>query len=259
VKAVLIPGPLGVVRLHDLPGRGVPLVFVHGLGCASSCDYPAVVRDTALAGRRAVLIDLLGSGFSDRPRAFDYSIPSHARVVVEVILALDLPTLDLFGHSMGGAVAIEAGGMLVSRVKRLVLSEPNLDAGGGIVSRVVAAQTEDEYVADGHARAIREATASGNHIWAGSMAVTAPFAVHRAAVSLVAGGSPSWRRRLLGHPVHRTVIFGARSLPDPDTEALPPSGVDIAVVPEAGHSMAWENPAGLAAAIARACSRPPAA
>jgi hypothetical protein len=34
-----------VVRWLDLPGDGVPLVFVHGLGCASSYEYPRVVCD----------------------------------------------------------------------------------------------------------------------------------------------------------------------------------------------------------------------
>jgi len=47
----------------------------------------------------------------------------------------------------------------------------------------------------------------------------------------------------------RTVIFGARSLPDPDAERLKELGVAVRVVPDCGHAMAWENPAGLAAAI----------
>jgi len=256
VKAVRISTPSAVVRVHDLPGGGIPLVFVHGLGCASSCDYPSVVRDQALSSRHVVLVDLLGSGFSDRPFEFDYSVQAHARVVVEVVDALALPVLDLFGHSMGGAVALEAATMLSTRVKHLILSEPNLDEGGGTFSRVIAAQTEADYVAFGHARVIREATASGNDIWAGSMAMTAPFAAHRAAVSLVGGGSPSWRDQLLSHPAHGVVLFGARSLPHPDTESLPLGGIGVAVVPEAGHSMAWENPSGLASAIADACANP---
>jgi pimeloyl-ACP methyl ester carboxylesterase len=87
------------------------------------------------------------------------------------------------------------------------------------------------------------------------MAATAPFAAHRGAVSLVEGASPSWRRQLLALDVPRTVLFGAHSLPDPDTESLPARGVDVAVVSDAGHSMAWDNPAGLARTIANVCSR----
>jgi pimeloyl-ACP methyl ester carboxylesterase len=86
------------------------------------------------------------------------------------------------------------------------------------------------------------------------MAATAPFAAHRAAISLVEGASPSWRQQLLALDVPRTVLFGARSLPDPDAGSLPASGVGVAIVPDAGHSMAWENPSALAQAIAHACS-----
>jgi pimeloyl-ACP methyl ester carboxylesterase len=33
------------VRWQELPGQGEPLVFIHGLGCASSYEYPRVVCD----------------------------------------------------------------------------------------------------------------------------------------------------------------------------------------------------------------------
>jgi pimeloyl-ACP methyl ester carboxylesterase len=45
------------VRWHDLPGSGDPVVFIHGLGCASSYEYPRVVRDPLFGARRAILID----------------------------------------------------------------------------------------------------------------------------------------------------------------------------------------------------------
>jgi pimeloyl-ACP methyl ester carboxylesterase len=143
--------------------------------------------------------------------------------------------------------------MLRGRVEHLVLSEPNLDPGGGAFSRSIAEQAESRYAACGHAETIREAARAGNRTWAGSMSATASFAVHREAVSLVRGGSPSWRRQLLHLDTPRTVLFGANSLPDPDAESLSRSGVGVAIVPEAGHSMAWENPSGLARAIAHAC------
>jgi pimeloyl-ACP methyl ester carboxylesterase len=254
VKSIVLDSPGCVMRVHDLPGTGTPLVFIHGLGCASSCDYPTVARDAALVSRRAILVDLLGSGFSDRPDAFEYSISAHARVVVALIDALGIAICDLYGHSMGGTVALVATTMLSARVEHLVLSEPNLDPGGGVFSRSIAEHTESDYSAFGHAEMIREAAHSGNSIWAGSLSVTAPFAAHRAAVSLVQGGSPSWRQQLLALGIDRTVLFGARSLPDPDAESLPSSGVRVAVVSDAGHSMAWENPSGLARAIANACS-----
>jgi len=52
----------------------------------------------------------------------------------------------------------------------------------------------------------------------------------------------------------RTVVFGEQTLPDPDMEALPTLGVRVAIVARTGHSMAWENPCGVANAIADALS-----
>lgn len=254
MKAIRLDNGLSFVRVHDFPGPGTPLVFVHGLGCASSCDYPGVVHDPALTRRRSVLVDLLGSGFSDKPIDFDYSVESHARVLIEILDALELPQVDLYGHSMGGTIALVAACAQPARIRHLIMSEPNLDAGGGVFSRGIAAQPEAEYVRHGHAKEIRAATQSGNHVWAGSMAASAAFAVHRAATSLVRGASPSWREQLLGLAASRTLLFGERSLPDPDFEDLPRHGVRVAAIPNAGHSVAWENPSGLARAIEGAAS-----
>ncbi len=38
------------VRWQDLPGFGDPVVFIHGLGCASSYEYPRIVCDTRFGG-----------------------------------------------------------------------------------------------------------------------------------------------------------------------------------------------------------------
>lgn len=250
MRILRLPGDV-LVRYHDLAGVGAPLVFVHGLGCASSCDYPAVARSAALAGRRIVLLDLPGYGFSDKPSSHGYGIDAHAAVVQALVRDLGVEAIDLFGHSMGGAVAITAAAAPHARVRRLVLSEPNLDVGGGVFSRAMAAQSEADYVRRGHAADVRAAL-SESPAWAGSAAVAAPWALHRDAVALVEGGRPSWRELLLGLAMPRTVIFGARSLPDPDHECLPALGVRVDVVADAGHSMAVENAEGLAQAIARA-------
>jgi pimeloyl-ACP methyl ester carboxylesterase len=66
---------------------------------------------------------------------------------------------------------------------------------------------------------------------------------------VVAKISPTLREVLYGLPVPRVYVFGERSLPDPDFEALPEHGISVAVVPDAGHGMTQDNPAGLAQVI----------
>ncbi len=153
-----------LLRYHDLPGAAPPLLFVHGLGCASSSDYPRVAAEPALAARRRLLVDLLGFGFSDRPPAFGYAVEDHARTVVALIGHLALESLDLFGHSMGGSIAIEVARARPRIVRRLVLTEPNLDPGGGTFSRPAAAMSERDFIARGHEAAAREAAAHGDPV-----------------------------------------------------------------------------------------------
>ncbi|KAI0476394.1 Alpha/Beta hydrolase protein [Xylariaceae sp. FL0804] len=275
-----------------------PLVMIHGLGLASSFEFPHVALAPPLRGRHVVLVDLPGHGYSDRPdpATFGYRVADYAAVVAALVRDRLLPPLlpqstskskstaeaevgagggsvsiDLFGHSMGGAVAIEIADLLGLeaeargvRVASLVVAEGNLDAGGGDVSRRVAATEGGEaaYAAEpggGHARMTAEAGETGPVQPAVRAAY--PVAVYRAARSLVEGrrSSPkSWRERFLGqHPTTRKAfIFGEQSLPDPDVDALRAEGVKVLVVKDAGHLMGMDNPVGLAEAIAEATTPP---
>jgi pimeloyl-ACP methyl ester carboxylesterase len=240
------------LRYHDLPGPGLPLVFVHGFGCASSCDFPRVAADPGLGPRRRLLVDLLGSGFSDAPAGFSYAMEAHARCLDDLLEGLQLLQVDLYGHSMGGAVAIELAALRPGRVRRLVLSEPALDPAVSSSMRAIAGQSEAEYVSRGQGALVRAALQEGNPIWAGTLGASAAHAIHREAVARCQGRTPTWRALLESLEVPRHVLFGGHSLPHPDFTGLPGRGMRVDTVPGAGHSMMWENPAGLARALRRA-------
>lgn len=167
------------------------MVFIHGLGCASSYDYPRIASDPALRERRKILIDLPGFGYSDKPRVFSYNIHEQALVLEQFLSHLRLQRFALFGHSMGGSIAIEAAGLLGERVTTLLVSEPNLFAGGGEYSRRIAAQSESAFVADGYAGLLAEALAVG-----GLFTKQRPWAVWRAASSLIRGSDTPWFTQL---------------------------------------------------------------
>lgn len=175
------------VRWHDLPGQGIPIVFIHGLGCASSYEYPRVVMDPEFGQQRTILIDLPGYGFSDKPRDYDYSITHQADVVIEVINDLQLSLCHLYGHSMGGSIAIEVAERLGERVGILVVSEPNFHAGGGMYSRLLVEKPEAEFIS----RVYDEILTNHTSPWKGSAQNAAPWALWRGAKSLIDGASPS--------------------------------------------------------------------
>ena len=246
------------MRFHDLPGEGLPIIFLHGLGCTSSMDYPDVACQPELAGHRAILLDLLGSGYSDKPARADYSVSGHARRVRKLIRHLELDHVGLYGHSAGGSIALEVAHALPDAVDVVVLGEGHLDAKGGAFSTRFAgmADTADDprlpqefskYLAS-----LRQVENDGRY--AAAVASTLPQAAWGLSRSLIEGSALSWRDILYSLPCPVTCLFGGHTT-DAEKAELLSHHVPVDTVPDAGHSMAWENPHGLAQAIARAIAR----
>ena len=154
MRSCFIKSSEAEIRYFEFEGSGHPLLFIHGLGCAASFEYPHIAASMALSRNHILLLDLFGFGFSNRPDKFGYNIIDHANTIVEFINLKSFETVNLFGHSMGGAIAIRAATLLGDRVQNLILSEPNLDFGGGQFSRQIASISENEYIATGHEAAI---------------------------------------------------------------------------------------------------------
>jgi len=57
------------------------------------------------------------------------------------------------------------------------------------------------------------------------------------------------RKRLLQMDIPRASVFGEKNLPDPDWDALASQGVQVLKVANARHTMAWDNPEGVADAL----------
>jgi len=254
VSAFRLPGDVGTIRYHDLPGSSPTLVFLHGLGAASSAAFPRIVRDPRLSAHRALLVDLLGFGYSDRPATWSYTLEAHARTVEALLDALGTRGCVLVGHSMGGSIAILLAWTRPDLVRSLVVAEGNLDPGPGTVSGPVAAQSEARYISRGHADLVAAVDRQGFADYAGTLRAADPRAMYRSAVSLIAPREPSLRDRLYGLPMPRSYLFGARSLPDPDTGELAAHGVPVGIVPDAGHDMMGDNPDGFVEALAEAMS-----
>ena len=241
-----------VLRYHDFPGEDTPILFIHGLGCAGSFDYPEVAAQDSLRNHRRILVDLLGAGYSDKPDNFSYAVNDHAEYLLEFINHLSLDSFILFGHSLGGAVALSLADQCRDRLQQIVLSESNLDKSSeGSISKHIAEFTQDEFISHGFDALVKRSLESGNGIWAASLSVWSPRAAYLISKSAAEGAEPSWRSILYSLRCPKTFIFGENSLPDPDLKILAEHGVTVEIVKQAGHSMAWENPKGLAEAIKR--------
>lgn len=107
-------------------GSGPPVILLHGLmGYSFSWRYAM----PALAPHFTVYApDMLGAGFSDRPR-IDHSMQATAGRVLRFAENLGMEALDLLGTSRGGAVAMAVAaqctdGTAPVRVRRLILVCP---------------------------------------------------------------------------------------------------------------------------------------
>jgi proline-specific peptidase len=86
--------------------RGTVLTLHGGPGLTH--EYLTPLADLAGAGYEVVFYDQLGCGDSERPASYrDYTIRSGAEDVEELRRRLKLGRVHLFGHSYGGALALE--------------------------------------------------------------------------------------------------------------------------------------------------------
>src|SRR5438105_4143486 len=179
-----VPGVGASLCYQDLPGAAPVVVFLHGLGGASSEAFPTIAHHPSLAGSRALLVDLLGFGYSDTPADFSYTMEEHADSVAALLEHLGLRGAHVVGHSMGGSIAIALAARHSGLVACLVVAEGNLDPGKGSMSVRIAAQSEQAYVLDGHAALARDFHVGlGNEPRYGGVVNTvrlsAPHAMHR--------------------------------------------------------------------------------
>src|SRR4051794_17140085 len=141
MEALWLPGCGAFLRFCDLPGAGPAIVWLHCLGGAAA-GYVQVAGQPSLAGRRSVLVDLLGFGCSDRPEQYGYAPEEQAGTVAALLDHLGLRECVVVGHSMGGSVAITLAGLRADLVGQLVIAEAPLELGEDSASRAFAAQGE---------------------------------------------------------------------------------------------------------------------
>jgi pimeloyl-ACP methyl ester carboxylesterase len=260
MKPLYLPADRAFLRYIEIPGDDPPLLWLHGWQCSSTGELLPAAVQAPLRGRRSLLIDLLGHGYSDKPRDFGYTREAHARTIVALIDALGLSECGLVGHSMGGAIAVHVASARSGVVSLLIMAEPSIDLGD---EAPLGGQTEDQFVERGFSELLeaqeREAEAQPDGLRAAHLGITRlvePRAVHREAVSSLDNGTNRSVRSLV-RDLHmsRWYLQGELSDPEPGLEEdLAAMGVGWKVVPKAAHVMGLQNPEGLAQAVAEAAA-----
>jgi pimeloyl-ACP methyl ester carboxylesterase len=97
-----------------------PLLLIHGF-TASNFVWKDVLLPIAESGFRVIAPDLVGFGFSGKPKGGEYTIDAQARVITGLMDELGIESATLVGSSYGGAVAATCALDYPERVERLVL------------------------------------------------------------------------------------------------------------------------------------------
>jgi len=111
------------VRVHyqEAGDRHAPaMVLIHGFA-SSTLVWSNVFLKLAAAGYRVIAFDMLGYGYSAKPRNGEYTIPGQAKLLARLLDRLGIPRAIFVGSSYGGAVAATCALDYPERVEKLIL------------------------------------------------------------------------------------------------------------------------------------------
>jgi pimeloyl-ACP methyl ester carboxylesterase len=118
-------GPAGMITHYAVegPSEGATVVLIHG-GTVPMFTWDAIVPELAAAGYRTVRYDMLGRGYSDRPRAV-YDRNLYQRQLEDLLDRLEIGgAFDLVGFSLGGATAVNYAARHPELIRSLTLISP---------------------------------------------------------------------------------------------------------------------------------------
>ncbi len=99
------------------------MILIHGFA-SSTLVWSKVFLKLAEAGYRVIAVDMLGYGYSAKPRNGEYTIAGQAKLLARLLDRLGIPPAIFVGSSYGGAVAATCALDYPDRVEKLILVGP---------------------------------------------------------------------------------------------------------------------------------------
>ena len=255
MRSVYVQKQDAFIRSLETPVKGPVLVYLPAISFSVAASFLSVVTHPHMPAHKAILVDYFGSGASDTPQNFRYTLKEHVASIATLLDDANCRNVTLVGHSMGGTVAICLAMARPDIVANLIVGEGNVTAGGGGLVKQIVSHSEADFVSTIFPKMkadIFESAKSGdmiglrrNNVWKH----VSPVGLYRNAQALN-GVSDDLLDSFLALPIPKTFIYGDKTLPatdeqiGPDTpspERLKLHGVNIGVVPNAGHGQMFDN------------------
>lgn len=238
------------LRYIDFPGEEIAVIYIHGNGSSGSFSMPEVPRMEGLEKHRGLVVDLLGCGYSDKPQNQPYTVRFHAKYLKQFLDDLGLKEFVIYGHSLGGAVAIELAALCdPNKMKGVIIAEGNMvpssrnKASG---TYILGSCSEEEFpkVYDSYVRGRKSS-------WEITCSTWLPQALHRIDADAVVGGNADWRGMFMGLKTKKYFVISERAgqVSKDNAEFFKENDVPVLFIENCGHAMSDENPVRLAQVI----------
>jgi pimeloyl-ACP methyl ester carboxylesterase len=257
----------GDVRVHfdvaggDVAGsQGIPILFLHGLGCGARMWWHQT-RGFA-ATNEVIALDFPGHGKSEP--AMDCSEAGFAALSVRVLDVLGIDRAVLVGLSMGGGIALATALAHPDRVAGVLAADAGSgseDPEGARLMALGMARNVREQGIDAFAERMAASPVAGTYAALGPRARRHLVALLRdndaLGVGSVIEGVQASRPPMQARPLHNIAVPTTILVGELDKGCLVPSrhaagaipGAQLVVVPGAGHLTALEAPEAFNAAL----------
>ncbi|WP_158484051.1 alpha/beta fold hydrolase [Pseudomonas fluorescens] len=253
---VFVTGRGDRLRYHEIYKGESPVLFIHGLGCSCSSDYPAVVMSSAYPRLKTILVDLMGAGFSDKPTDIDYSGSGLVEILTEFVNSWGDLNFSIFAHSAGALVALELAERMADRVDSLILCEPGINKYGAEFLSGIVSMTMDEFVATGFKKTVGQLSDDANDSWLGSFSIYSPYAIYQWAQSVVIEDRLAWAPKFKLLKTKQKGVIISDKTAGGDFSFFTQLECAVECVSNSTHMIMHDNPDGLAMAISNLLFNP---
>ncbi|MFM2429925.1 MAG: hypothetical protein RLZZ511_1138 [Cyanobacteriota bacterium] len=242
------------------------IVFLHGF-LGSGADFCAIA--TALGDRySSLLIDLPGHGMSLIEDDAAYSMAATAALVMQLLEAFELGSIDLYGYSMGGRLALYLALYYPEKIRRIMLESaspglltPEAQQRRRIHDRAIAQQLLTlplaDFLDDWYAQPLFQSLQQSSDFATlyQTRLQNHPKFLAKSLLGMGTGSQPSlWNDLvMLARPLH--LLAGAKDSKfcqiHTAMQQTAPSQIRLSVIQQTGHNIHWENPAAVIREIAK--------
>jgi pimeloyl-ACP methyl ester carboxylesterase len=225
--------------------RRETILYIHGVGGSKKYLLPALDYPE-LASYNVLIPDLVGHGDSLTPKNFSFSMDDQAKMLHGLLIKLEIKgKLILISHSMGGPICVSLAEMLGDRIAGIVYAEGNIDIGDCFFTNwVISDHTYEEWIKEGFDNLIKQMMEDSKQRFFANMSHKAgSVTIYKASEELVAVSKvDTLKDRLVDLGVPVLVVFGEENRGKFTSEGKLGSIFPLVFIPEAGHSMMWDNP-----------------